>query len=47
MGVFGALAVTARRYVSGSQRMRIVCLFTDRLAFAEEYKQERPRLSAI
>lgn len=40
-GRIGALAVIARRYVLGSQRMRIVCLFTDRLVFAEEYKSER------
>lgn len=37
-GHIGALAVIARRYVLGSQRMRIVCLFTDRLVFAESTK---------
>lgn len=34
-------------YVLVYQPVRIVCLFTDRLAFADEYKQERTRLSAI
>ena len=28
-------------YMLGYQRMRIVCLFTYRLAFAEVYKSER------
>jgi hypothetical protein len=46
-GHIGALAVIARRYVLVSQPVRIVCLFSDRLAFAEEYKQKRTRLSAI
>lgn len=46
-GYVGALAVIARRYVLVYQPVRVVCLFSDRLAFAEEYKQERTRLSAI
>ena len=37
-GRIGALALIARRYVLESQRMRTACLFTDHLAFAEEYK---------
>ncbi len=39
-GYVGALAVIARRYVLVYQPVRVVCLFSDRLAFAEKYKGE-------